>query len=401
MAKKKITVVGAGNAGCLTALAYGWNLRNHPDYHVELRYDPSVPAEPVGQATLLDAPRLLWSAMNFNWKNNPIKATMKSGIMYEQWGKVNDTIYHTFPADTMAMHYCPAEMQKFVLLSRYFDVIEDDVEDLSSIDADYIFDCRGKPTDYSDYQDLVNPTNAVALGKPRWDTTYDKWSRHIATQDGWTFVIPTPHDSPSHEVCVGYLYNDQITSDARAQFNFIRLLDVEYTKTIKFKNYVAKNAVIDDRIILNGNRLFFLEPMESSSVQTYYEWIRRSFDAIVLNKMSLQEAGQSMLRYIKQVQNFVLWHYKFGSMHDTPFWNHASNMTFNDSQFHEMLAKAITLNEGDCLPEHYGGLAPNDYYGQWTYWNMKLWYNGVSYPRNIQNEVDPSAFIYKRCLYGV
>ena len=43
---------------------------------------------------------------------------------------------------------------------------------------------------------------------------------------------------------------------------------------VNYKNYVAKNPMVDDRIVLNGNRLFFLEPMESSSVLGYIEVAR-------------------------------------------------------------------------------------------------------------------------------
>ena len=88
----KITVVGAGNGGCFTALFLAWHLK---DAEVELIYDPNVKPERVGQATLVDPPALLWAATKFNWYNNPIHATFKSGILYEGWGKVNDKVFHS------------------------------------------------------------------------------------------------------------------------------------------------------------------------------------------------------------------------------------------------------------------------------------------------------------------
>jgi len=95
----KISVVGAGTAGCFTALHFAWYLRNYPEHEVELIYNPKVPPEVVGQASLLDPPRMLWSATSFNWYNNPIHATFKSGILYEGWGKKNDKIFHEFPLE--------------------------------------------------------------------------------------------------------------------------------------------------------------------------------------------------------------------------------------------------------------------------------------------------------------
>ena len=80
--KKKIIILGRGNAGCFTALHFSYYL---PDYTVELIYDPDVPPEKVGQASLLEAPELLWKALGINWYDNPINATNKLVILYENW----------------------------------------------------------------------------------------------------------------------------------------------------------------------------------------------------------------------------------------------------------------------------------------------------------------------------
>ena len=85
--------------------------------------------------------------------------------------------------------------------------------------------------------------------------------------------------------------------------------DVNVTKHVNFKNYVAKNAVVDNRIFKNGNRLFFLEPMESSSSQAYISWVRMSFDYIFNNKDF--NPSDAVTKHIKQLQNFVLWHYQY------------------------------------------------------------------------------------------
>ena len=76
----KISVVGGGNAACITALHYGFWLRHDESNEVELIHDPSKPVERVGQATLLQQPNLMWAATGLNWYNNPMHATFKSGI---------------------------------------------------------------------------------------------------------------------------------------------------------------------------------------------------------------------------------------------------------------------------------------------------------------------------------
>ena len=376
----KVSVVGGGNAGCIAALYLSWYKK---DLEVELIYNPDVPCERVGQASVLDPPKLLWSATGFNWYNNPIHATFKSGILYEGWGQSNEKLFHGFPAHSMAMHYCPWEMQKHVLNSGLFKVTEGDV-DPKDVDADYVFDCRGKPKDFSDYDDLINPTNAAILAKPNWDTTKAFWSRHIATPDGWTFVIPTHSESPSHDYCVGYCYNSDITKKEVAEYNLLEMFDVEVTKHLKYKNYIAKNPIIDDRIFLNGNRLFFLEPLESSSVQAYVECARYFVDYIITKKEPIEQAAHSAKQYIRQLQNFVLWHYQFGSKYETPFWDYATKLSFRDKTFDAMVEYCKQTTKRDILPKSYGGATSDaSQYGQWPANSFKVWYDGMTVPQDV------------------
>ena len=371
----KVSVVGGGNAGCITALYLSWYKK---ELEVELIYNPDVPCERVGQASVLDPPKLLWAATGFNWYNNPIHATFKSGILYEGWGQYNEKLFHGFPAHSMAMHYCPWEMQKHVLNSGHFKVTEGDV-DPKDVDADYVFDCRGKPKDFSDYDDLINPTNAAILAKPNWDTTKAFWSRHVATPDGWTFIIPTHSESPSHDYCVGYCYNSNITSKEDAESNLSSMFDVEIKKHLKFKNYLAKNPIVDDRIFLNGNRLFFLEPLESSSVQAYVECARFFVDYIITKKESIEQAACSAKQYIRQLQNFVLWHYQFGSKYNTPFWDYATKLSFKDKTFDAMVEYCLQTSKRDILPKSYGGMTSElSQYGQWPANSFKVWYEGMT-----------------------
>ena len=376
----KVSVVGGGNAGCITALYLSWYKK---ELEVELIYNPDVPCERVGQASVLDPPKLLWAATGFNWYNNPIHATFKSGILYEGWGQSNEKLFHGFPAHSMAMHYCPWEMQKHVLNSGHFKVTEGDV-DPKDVDADYVFDCRGKPKDFSDYDDLINPTNAAILAKPNWDTTKAFWSRHIATPDGWTFVIPTHSESPSHDYCVGYCYNSDITQQEVAEYNLLEMFDVEVTKHLKFKNYIAKNPIIDDRIFLNGNRLFFLEPLASSSVQAYVECARYFVDYIITKKEPIEQAAHSAKQYIRQLQNFVLWHYQLGSKYETPFWDYATKLSFRDKTFDAMVEYCKQTTKRDILPKSYGGATSDaSQYGQWPANSFKVWYDGMTVPQDL------------------
>ena len=367
----KIVVVGAGNAGCFTALHYYWFTRNS-GIELELIHNPSINSEPVGQATTIEAPGLLQDTLGFNWNNNSIYATPKSGILYEGWGKVREKFFHPFVPNRMAMHFCPSEMQKSTLKSGLFKVTEGDV-DPKDVDADYVFDCRGKPKDFSDYNELKNPINSVILGRPNWDVN-SLWTRAVATPDGWTFVLPGHKDSPSYDGCVGYLYNNKITSKEEAEKNFLDLFDVDISGYLTFNNYVAKNPIVDDRIILNGNRLFFLEPLEATGIQGYLHAARFTYNAIIEKSLSLKQASKTIVDNIIETQNFILWHYQHGSKYDTPFWNYAKGFTFKDPQFNMMIKRATGGHPvwgQEDLPEN------KIIYGQHTMGSIKSWYEGV------------------------
>jgi hypothetical protein len=397
----KVSIVGAGNAGIFTALYYSWYGRKK-DLEVELIYNPDIPPEEVGQATLLGAPELLYqgtggaSALGtgFNYYDNHIHATPKTGILYEGFGKVNDKFIHAFPANTLAMHFCPCEVQRFALESGRFNVVEGNVPDPKEVDADYVFDCRGTPKDFTGYTTLKSPVNSVILGKPRWNTKADLWSRHVATPDGWAFVIPMDESSPSHNGAVGYLYNNKITKTEDAKKNFQQFFDVEVTGQKTFKSYMHMNPV-DDRVILQGNRLFFLEPMESTATETYLEWARSTFGVIIEGKRTKDDAIKGMKKYIRQIQNFILWHYQFGSKYDTPFWEHAKNMLFHDPLFDKFLGKASTLKLEECEEVSFnnynsgvtwkgdGYYSASLVYSVWPLMSFKNWHEGMNIYRTV------------------
>ena len=381
----KVSIVGAGNAGIFTALYYSWYGRKK-DLEVELIHDPNIPPEEVGQATLLGAPELLGAG--FNYYDNHIHATPKTGILYEGFGKVNEKFIHAFPANTLAMHYCPCEVQKFALESGRFNVVESNVASPYNVDADYVFDCRGTPKNFTGYTKLKSPINSALLGKPKWDSK-ELWSRHVATPDGWAFVIPMEESSPSHNGAVGYLYNNKITKTEDAKKNFEQIFDVEVKRQKTFKNYMHMNP-IDDRVILQGNRLFFLEPMESTATETYLEWARRTFRVIIEGELTKEDAVKGMKRYIKQIQNFILWHYQFGSKYDTPFWEHAKNILFHDPLFDKYLDMATSLKLEQCEEVTYsdynsgvtwkgdGYRETSLAYSVWPLMSFKNWHEGMT-----------------------
>ena len=376
----KITILGRGNAGCLAALHYGYYTRNLKNVFIELIYDPDISPEKVGQASLLFLPEFLWKALALNWYDNPIEGTPKLGILYENWGSKNEKVMHPFPLDRVALHYSPTKLQELILKSGYFSVQEKHVDSYEEIDSDFIFDCRGKPADNSDdYEELINPLNSVLLGEGKSKEADINWTRAVATPDGWTFVIPNTTQTTSY----GYLYNDEITSTEEATANFEKIFSLgkqgvhqaEISK-LKFSNYLAKQPIIDNRIILGGNRLFFLEPLEANAVGASMNWTRKTFDWIINKATTPDRISQEILTHIHQIQNFVTWHYMYGSKYDTPFWEAAKNLKIEDPMFGEFLAFSKKLSMVDLLDS--SSRFVNETYGQWKLWNFKCWNDGMT-----------------------
>ena len=375
----KITVLGRGNAGCLTALYYSYYTRNQKDIHIELIQDTDIPPEKVGQATVLEPPGLLWKALGINWYDNPIDATPKLGILYENWGKKNHKFFHPFPLNDITLHYTPSKLQDVILESEYFNVEEKHINDYNQIDSDFIFDCRGRHTNkQDDYYNLINPVNSVLLGESNSKECDINWTRAVATPDGWTFVIPKTTQNTSY----GYLYNDKITSIEEASANFEKLFDfskgeIEKKTSLKFNNYIAKRPIIDDRIILGGNRLFFLEPLEATAIQAYLFWAQRTFWWIIDKRSNPNFATQELYKYTTQLQNFILWHYVFGSKYNTPFWRYAQEFTINDDEFHKIVFAIKKFSLIDIIDDRIDiGVSPHGY-GQWMPWSFKNWYEGM------------------------
>mgnify|MGYP002697794603 FL=1 len=185
----KIGVVGGGNGGLVVAL-YLLRETFDKDVEVEVYYDPEIPIERVGQGSLVNFTSLIAEVLGVNWYDNQIDATFKSGILYEGWGKKQDKFFHPFPMDFMAVHYSPHKLREYMMEQKICKFIEQNVEDCNELDCDYVFDCRGTPTDFSYYNILKNPLNHVMLARMDGVDPNQNWTRCVATPDGWMFSIP-------------------------------------------------------------------------------------------------------------------------------------------------------------------------------------------------------------------
>lgn len=371
--KKKISIIGAGNAACITAMQY-YLMGNNTLDKITIYYDPSYPMEKVGQGSIIPISILINNFFHLDFLDrNIIKSTRKEGIMYEGWGKKNEKIFHSFPQSVNAIHYVPNLLSKAILESGLFEVIEKKIEDPEKeLDADFIIDCRGRHNRSSDlYDPLINPLNSVILARKEEIIPDLLYTRTVATPDGWTFVIPNI-DSTSY----GYLFNDTITTREDASRNFVNLFDVEPNECLKFENYIAKNCFQGDRTILNGNRLSFLEPLEATSTGFYLQAAMYAWGYIV-GDLDKDRCNGLIRREMMQIQNFVLWHYQSGSKYDTPFWNYAKSLPFYpDEDFNYALDHGLNHSFSDLVINSTRNFNRVNY-SQWSSISFKSWAEGV------------------------
>ena len=385
----KIVIIGAGNGGVWTALHYAYHSRKAEEIEIELIHDPEIDSFPVGQALFPGQSALLYAACDISWYSNEVRATPKLGILYENWSKGTPNLYHEFPFDQIAMQADPKYLQRYILNSGLFVVKEGNVTDLDTVDADVIFDCRGNiGKDNIEYESLYSPVNSVLLAVGPPPEKPQLWSRHVATPNGWTFVIPNTTETLSY----GYLYNSNITSIEEAKINFREVFPEakgSYSQhfehrdeiiNLPFESYIAKNPIRIDsngrKIILNGNRLAFLEPMESTAIGFYHavaifalDWIRGK------DNVDAALVVANIKKMIHEIHTFTSWHYTKGSVYDTPFWLSAQVQTSAmfeqpDELFQNIVDLAKITDYVDVDITFKGR------YGLWPAASIKRWYDG-------------------------
>jgi len=113
---KKITILGRGNAGCLSAMHfYKYRGTKNKPIEIEMIYDPEIAPVPTGQGTLPEFSKLLWTCFGTStFKGIPMK--IKTGIMYENWGTKKDKFLHEFPLGTYGLHISPVDFQNHVFI---------------------------------------------------------------------------------------------------------------------------------------------------------------------------------------------------------------------------------------------------------------------------------------------
>ena len=336
MAKSKtIAVVGTGTAGIQGICHYLAYLGSH-GWTVTLIHSPKINILGIGESTNPPFVEALEDGANFNILDDmeELDATFKFGTHYVNW---RDTPF-TIPVLTghAALHINTFKLKEFLLpriksiWGDKFQIIEGTVSSMENKDEvveiivdgtafqfDYAVDNRGFPEEYGDYHVIEdNPVNrALVHNTPEiatWNATL-----HQATPDGWMFGVPL-----SSRTSYGYLFNDRITPVDVAKANFSKEIDVPVdeldTIEYKFMSYYAKN-VLDKKILKNGNRAVFFEPMFANSLWLY-KMTDRLFVSYIKQGIPESHVNDVFQSMAHEVEELICFFYHGGSKYNTEFW---------------------------------------------------------------------------------
>jgi hypothetical protein len=349
--KNKIAVLGVGTAG-ITSLSHLLAFLGE-NWEVTCIYDPDTPILGIGESTTTAIPKTLYAGTDFNVLEDYtyLDATIKNGVKYVGW-REQDFFSKLLPP-CHGIHFNNFKLKDFAF-SRFrikwgdkFRTITGNITDLENHENhaalvienklykfDWIVDCRGYPTDYDGYviSDIIPVNHCLVHMIPESGSW--PWTYHKAHRNGWMFGIPL-----TTRQGWGYLYNDKITEKADAIDDICQRFDLKKEncnfREFAFKNYYAKKF-LEGRILKNGNRALFYEPIEAMS-GFFYDQVMRHFYDLLQGSLGEKTFNVELTRIAEDLETFIAYIYHGGSTYKSDFWSITSEKCAekikNDTRF--------------------------------------------------------------------
>lgn len=333
-----VAVIGKGTTSILTTLVLLQNGHN-----VTVFYDPLTPHIDVGESTTPHVQLLIYDVLGLSINDmvNHEIFSYKMGINFVNWG-CGKTFHHGFSVGNLAHHFETKSFNNFI--HNYLEkneLVTYVPKKVTGIDAstssavvhlgdnhsgmlfDFVINCCGWENDDNYINPIFNSVNSAQLFAEDLTSDHDSVNTlHLATEDGWQFGLPFPKKG---KLKCGYLYNNQLINDEEIEK---KLIDSGKTVRGKFSwtPRYAKEMITHPRVALNGNRLFFLEPLQALSL--YYTIEYASLICEYLNEFTLKKLDEVNHQYnlmMWQYQLSLSFHYQYGSIYETDFWKKTTN----------------------------------------------------------------------------
>lgn len=318
----KIAIVGKGTSAIITTLVC-----LSEGHWVNVYYDPESSHLNVGESTLPQIGQLVFDVLGISISDMLEEdiVSLKSGVKFIDWG-VGKSFYSNFQ-DKFAFHFNTSRFNSFINdnlkengWARYIPYKVDsykekgDVVEINGEIYDFVIFCSGWNDD--EYQrPLLNTVNSAVLYKKDSVDVDSTYTIHQATEDGWEFGLPFPKDGITK---CGYLYDrDRISSEEVVD----KLSHKGDVRKIEWTPQFSKRLIKNKNCAYNGNRLFFVEPLQALSLYYYYEFAREICQ--YLKEKNKKSFVQSNYRYQYEIWTYQLslaLHYRYGSIYDTSYW---------------------------------------------------------------------------------
>jgi len=384
----KIAILGKGTAGCIAASYF----RDTTNTEIEWIYDSSKPAQSVGEGSTLPLGRSFWKELGMGYRTlDALGGSIKKGIRKINYQGIGDFL-HEFPLGEHAIHFSSKMLQDYVpqvLEKKGVEVTDKTINNHDEVDADYIIDCTGVPSDWDDYEtaEFISVNSVHIVQSPCKGPLFD-FTFAVARPFGWVFAIPL-----GQRVSCGYLYNNTISTleevekDMKAFMQEFRFDYSDQVNNFSFKNYYKKNN-FTERVTYNGNASFFLEPMEASSVGTI-DFVNRTLTQIINNDLDFTSANAFLRKQIKETEHMIMLHYLNGSKFDTPFWKYSkerAELSLEDmvksNRFRDIGSNALKNFNDPKFTDMVGAE-----YGQWPAFSYYQNFKGLNIAQIVDNAI--------------
>ena len=345
----KIAILGAGSAGILTTGCILKDFKNRNiDCEVTHIYDSNKPILGVGESTTSEVTFAIGQAFDFIFATEAkeLNSTTKYGTQYIDW-RDKDIIF-PFQSGYHAIHFDArdfAEMGLKRLQKMYSNYrrVDSNVEYEDLVEYDYIIDCRGRPTDFSDYEECNLVLNSALVYDDPTPSDFG-FTKHVAHKYGWMFVIPLQHRT-SH----GFLYKSEFCTRKEAEDELIRIteasdVDRNNFRTFDLKPYYCKKT-IDGKILKSGNRAVFFEPMSANSL---YMTVKNAeiHSQYIRGEIAQDKANELCILNYRAVEDLINLIYHGGSIYENDFWDWAKKTSSERIERTDVL-KRYVANQDD------------------------------------------------------
>lgn len=344
----RVAIIGRGTSAIIQACALLHAHKSRKDLSITIFYDPDRPPIAVGESSTPHLPFILEDALGVT-ADELVEAKVvsrKRGAAFVNWG-AGIPFVHGFGDDSKHSIDGNSTLESYhfdtLVFNEYFtkklqdrgviyiaEKVESQREDgdvvfINDKEFDFVVNCTG--WNYDNNLTVTPQFWTVNAGYLYRDTdfhvtdelTCSDLTVHKASPDGWEFNLPFPCDGVMKK---GYLFNTDYISEEEV---LKKMEDMGRTggRLIKWKPRRSKHLIESKLTAGNGNRVFFVEPLQAYAVLLYIE-LAYFIAEYIYSKKTDKLKNTYNLKYRKLMISYeqeLAFHYQYGSVFkDSKFW---------------------------------------------------------------------------------